>query len=129
MMTTETGLPALPEGYFWRVRHRRLHPYINWPQAVETDRSCLQVLLIKTFSGTRTEEVWPKPWYRRTPREITTPYTTEDIQFVEDCEGTHAIAVRNAANRIMKRWEKAKMRDALVGDYPPMTLEVKNVKS
>lgn len=122
-MTIETGLPALPEGYFWRVRHHR-----TWDQGyhygVITDTTRLQVLLIKTSSGTRTEEVWPKPWYRRTPREITTPYTSEDIKFVEDAEGTHAIAVRNAANRIMKQWEKAKVRDALVGDYPPKTLEV-----
>lgn len=123
-MTTETGPPALPEGYFWRVRHRRHHPYKNWPGAVATDLSRLQVLLIKTFSGTRTEKVYPKPWYRRTHKEITTPYTSEDIEFVEDAEGTHAIAVRNAANRIMKRWEKAKVRDALVGDYQPKSLEV-----
>lgn len=122
-MMIETGLPALPEGYFWRVRHRRYRPN-KYPDWVTTDTTRLQVLLIKTFSGTRTEKVYPKPWYRRTHKEITTPYTSEDIEFVEDAEGTHAIAVRNAANRIMKRWEKAKVRDALVGDYPPKTLEV-----
>lgn len=123
-MMTETGLPALPEGYFWRVRHRRHHPYKNWPEAVATDFSRLQVLLMKTVSGVRTEKVYQKPWYRRTHREITTPYTSEDVEFVEDTEGTNPIAVRNAANRIMKRWEKAKVRDALIGDYPPKTLDV-----
>lgn len=122
-MTTETGLPELPEGYFWRVRHRRYRPFEKYDW-VDTDTTRLQVLLIKTFSGTRTEKVYPKPWYRRTHKEIEVPYTSEDIQFVEDAEGTHTIAVRNAANRIMKRWEKAKVRDALVGDYPPKTLEV-----
>lgn len=120
-MTIETGLPALPEGYFWRVRH---HEAYNWSGLTYVDKSRLQVLLIKTFSGTRTEKVYPKPWYRRTHKGIEVPYTSEDIQFVEDAEGTHTIAVRNAANRIMKRWEKAKVRDALVGDYPPKTLEV-----
>jgi hypothetical protein len=120
----ETGLPALSEGYFWRVRHHRTRLYTYYGESYRTDTSRLQVLLIKTLSGTRTEKVYPKPWYRRTAREISTPYTSEDIQFVEDAEGTHVIAVRNAANRIMKRWEKAKVRDALVGDYPPKTLEV-----
>lgn len=124
-MTTETGLPALPEGYFWRVRHRLYRPYKDYDW-MSTDTTRLQVLLMKTVSGTRTEDVWPKPWYRRNPRRVTTPYTLEDTQFVEDCEGTHSIAVRNAANRIMKRWEKAQVRDSLVGDYPPKTLEVEN---
>lgn len=123
-MMTETGLPALPEGYFWRVRHHETYDWAYYDYRTQVDKSRLQVLLIKTFSGTRTEKVYPKPWYQRTHKEITTPYTSEDIQFVEDAEGTHAIAVRNAANRIMKRWEKAKVRDALVGDYPPKTLEV-----
>lgn len=122
---SETGLPALPEGYFWRVRHRRYRPYKDY-DFIATDETRLQVLLMKTVSGVRTEKVYPKPWYRRTHREITTPYTVEDTQFVEDCEGTNPIAVRNAANRIVKRWEKAKVRDALVGDYPPKTLEVEN---
>lgn len=119
---SETGLPELPEGYFWRVRHHRSRDqgYHDW---VVTDTTRLQVLLMQTVSGTRTEKVYPKPWYRLTHQEITTPYTYEEIQFVEDCEGTHPIAVSNAANRIMKRWEKAKVRDALVGDYPPKTLE------
>lgn len=122
---TETGLPALPEGYFWRVRHHR-----TWDQGyrfgVIVDSTRLQVLLMRPVSGTRTEKVYPKPWYRRTHQETEVSYTSEDIQFVEDAEGTHPIAVRNAANRIMKQWEKAKVRDALVGDYPPKTLEVEN---
>lgn len=122
-MSSETGLPALPEGYFWRVRHHETYDWAYYGHHTQVDKSRLQVLLLKTFSGTRTEKVYPKPWYRRTHKEITTPYTSEDIQFVEDAEGTHAIAVRNAANRIMKRWEKAKVRDALVGDYPPKKLE------
>lgn len=122
---TETGLPALPEGYFWRVQHRRYSTHEGYPW-VSKDTTRLQVLLMNTISGTRTETVFPKPWYRRTHKEIEVPYTSEDTQFVEDCEGTHPIAVRNAANRIMKRWDKAKVRDALVGDYPPKTLEVEN---
>lgn len=117
----ETGLPALPEGYFWRVRYRE--GYIPGSYYyTEVDKTRLQVVLIKTTPGNRTEKVYPKPWYRRTHQEITTPYTCEDTQFVEDCEGTHPIALSNAANRIMKRWDKAKVRDALVGDYPPRTL-------
>lgn len=117
-----TGLPALPEGYFWRVRHRQYRPtnrYDWW----DTDTSRLQVLLMRTVSGVTTEQRWPKPWYRLSPRVITVPYTSEDVQYVEDAEGTHPIAVRNAAYRILKQWEKAKVRDALIGDYPPMKLE------
>lgn len=122
-MTNETGLPALPEGYFWRVRH---HETIEWGyhgSRTVKDKSRLQVCLIHSWTEMNVSE-YPKPWYRLKATQVTDISTQEKLLFVEDPEGTHAIAVRNAANRIMKRWEKAKVRDALVGDYPPKTLEV-----
>lgn len=117
-----TRLPALPEGYFWRVRHRLYQVYASY-EWTATDTTRLQVVLMKITTGTRTETELSKPWYRRKARKIETPWTSQDVQLVEDAEGTHPIAVSNAANRIMKRWEKAKVRDALVGDYPPKKLE------
>ena len=119
-MTTETGLPALPEGYFWRVRHHRTLLYTYYGERYHTDTSRLQVELI--HRSTETNYITGRKWFRTVRTEDES--VKEQVEFVEDAEGTHAIAVRNAANRIMKQWEKAKVRDALVGDYPPKTLEV-----
>lgn len=116
-MTTETGLPELPEGHFWRVRyHHRYSSYgIDY-----VDRTRLQVQLIET--RTTTWIATQRKWFRN--KEISYTDVDKNALFTEDCQGTNPIAVRNAANRIMKLWEKAKVRDALVGDYPPKTLEV-----
>lgn len=120
---TDTGLPELPEGYLWRVRHRRI--YNGFYVASVVDSGKLQVVLIRKWWETRHNIEMGTPWYRKAST-YTESTEIESELFAEDCQGSHPIAVRNAANRIMKRWEGQKIRDSLIGDYPPKKLEVEN---
>lgn len=122
---TATGLPALPEGYFWRVQHHREYADTVYGRVrINNDRERLQVVLIHRYEKTRTGTTTHRNWLGR---YVHKPYTDidviEDALFTEDTLGTNKIAVQNAANRIVKLWEKAKERDALIGDYPPKSLE------
>lgn len=124
MIDEETGLPKLPEGYFWRVRHHRetaMNSYYGNPYIWE-DKTRLQVQLVNAKK--HTEVTSERKWFRTV--EATRETTREVVLFTEDAQGTNPIAVRNTANRIMNLWIKAKERDALVGDYPPKKLEVGN---
>lgn len=120
---TDTGLPTLPEGYFWRVRHRLYYP-AGFYEFAHTDKTRLQVQLIHKYEVTRTGTSTHRNWFGK---YVQRPYERIDLVenelFTEDTEGTNPIAVQNAANRIVKLWEKAKERDALIGDYPPKSLE------
>lgn len=118
---TDTGLPELPEGYFWRVRHhktRRLGAYYGTFYLTDEKRLQVQLIHRKVTTHTRTE--------KRMFRTVTiTDVDAREVElFTEDAQGTNPIAVRNAANRIAKQWARAKERDALVGDYPPKKFDV-----
>lgn len=121
---SDTGLPILPEGYFWRVRHYREYIETSFgPVRYREDKTRLQVQLIHRYELTRTYTNSHRSWFGR---YVDKPYRKVDVieeaLFTEDTLGTNKIAVQNAANRIVKLWEKAKERDLLVGDYPPLSL-------
>lgn len=120
---TATGLPALPDGYFWRVRHHRTAVMGTLDYFTRTDTSRLQVQLIHKYTLNQPRSIKKRNWIGR--KVWVTEYyedVAENSLFTEDTLGTNKIAVQNAANRIMKLWEKAKERDALIGDYPPLSL-------
>lgn len=117
---TDTGLPKLPEGYFWRVRHWR--EYIGYG-LYNTKKNKLQVQLIHKYTYSRPDYKRVRNWFgRKVYKKYTLTDAVESDVFTEDTLGTNKIAVQNAANRIVKLWEKAKERDALIGDYPPKSL-------
>lgn len=83
------------------------------------DKTRLQVQLVHKYA---VNESWnEKKWFRT--RTVTHESIRQTELFTEDAQGTNPIAIRNAANRIINLWGKAKERDALVGDYPPKKLE------
>lgn len=120
---SETGLPKLPENFFWRVRHRRHNVTGMFDTFTRTDTTRLQVQLIHKYTSTSLRNTQKRNWFGR---KVWTAEYYEDVAenalFTEDTQGTNPIAVKNAANRITHLWEKAKVRDALIGDYPPNSL-------
>ena len=120
---TATGLPKLPDDYFWRVRHHRIQVQGSLDYFTRTDTSRLQVQLIHKYTLTKPRTIQKRNWFGR--KVWTTGYyedVAENAVITEDALGTNPIAIQNAANRIMKLWAKAKERDRLVGDYPLLSL-------
>lgn len=113
-----TGLPELPEGYFWRVGHPKEYVY----GFTFEDTSKLAVRLMWEQPDREVEDKRNKIVQKLVPRpkryEPQDPLTVD----AQECKGTSDRAILDAANVIMKRWKaKAKMHSKL-GDYPPKKL-------
>lgn len=130
-----TGLPELPEGYFWRVDQplslpKKEYPiYGGYTPRPTPDKSRLRIYLVQTIKGSnKVRQYRGKNRFTRwiTANEtvqVDASFEREVTRYGEDCKGRNAIAVRNAAKRIMKRWNADKEASKLVGDYPPKKLE------
>lgn len=112
-----TGLPEVEHDFKWRVSHPTKGE-IWWPPKRDTTK--LQVELIKKKVSVHKKREGRFWW----ARESTVERVWWETVAIELCKGTSPVAVLNAAQRIMnKRAEQAKTA-ALVGEYPPMKLEV-----
>lgn len=124
-----TGLPELPEGYFWQVSHPLIYDYPGF-RSLKSDRSRLRVSLRKTRESKKvTKEFRGKNWFTRVlfaweKVEQETEGEVTDILFSRDCKGVHPQAILNAANVIMKEWRKEQETAKLVGVYPPKRLDL-----
>lgn len=111
----KTGLPKLPEGYVWVVDHPQ--EYDGW--GFSKDTSKLEVSLRKLKVTTETTGRWP--FKKTAEKEVASLF---DWGLREVCRGTAPIAVLNAANKVLKRWENQKKINSLMGMYPPKKLDV-----
>jgi hypothetical protein len=112
MIDENTGLPELPDGQRWRIAEEYWYSTIGFP--CYTGRLSIGL-----------EESYTVPGKRRF--RFLGPRTQEQrwkTVYSETIQGNHPIAARNAANRIMKRVEKDRIKKSLIGTYPPKKLEV-----
>lgn len=119
MLDENTGLPELPEGYFWRVEHPLLHIHSGIYQR-DTDR--LQVGLMKQPEDTLEPDPRSK-WVQKilpAKREVSTQ--TPKMLYLSACKGTSDQAIRDAAYTILKRKREDERLASKLGDYPPKKL-------
>lgn len=120
-----TGLPELPEGKFWRVRHPSIkepeHSHIAFgPAYWAVDRSKLQVSVVKRETRernvTRGRLWWKRTEVFREEREFETAK--------RECEGTQPEDILAAAIALLEQLAEQDRINSLLGSYPPMSLAV-----
>jgi hypothetical protein len=108
----ETGLPSLPGGYFWRVENASRY---------STDPSAIIVRLMQKIVRKVSYPVklhwWSLRYTTLTNEEHEEVYITGHY-----AKGVHPQAILDAANVCIKKWEQEKIRNSLLGDYPPKSL-------
>lgn len=135
-----TGLPKLPEGYFWRVGESALS--IMWRKPVGVWSEWKPVTSTAAFLSTsyevenRTREEarrWPRktvmvPEYRTrlsgddVPVFVTRYGEWEPAYRGWQCVEADPVTVENLHDRALETftgWDAKKASDALLGDYPP----------
>lgn len=126
-----TGLPEIPEDHQWVVGPiRNVYPpgtmFYGGVHYATTDedesRKASQVRLekISTVTHQLKGTVWER-LFKRTPQPVL--YTNTSLVDSQRSEGTHPIAIRNAAQCIMKRLEAKREASRHYGVYPPKRLE------
>lgn len=133
----ETGLPEVGEGYRWRIApllmpNRFSMAYNYHPTKLTIHLEELSPLKAKDVSFENepvtpedkevVEYVKKKSLFGR-ERIVQVRFRSWDKVDSEPLKGNHAIAASNAANRIMKRRAADKVRQSLIGVYPPKKLE------
>lgn len=116
------GLPDLPESHRWVISPKRISSesgyfWFDDPKIlnISIERfSVQQVSVSKKMKGLFGRK---KKIKSLESREVTEKLISIELQ------GNNPIAARNAANRAMKEFEALKMRDSLIGTYPPKKLE------
>lgn len=116
-----TGLPQLPEGFFWRVTHP-LDPGGYWG-GYSQDTTKLQVLLMEQLPDEEAEDKRSKLIRRLFPLETTWEPQAPGVEYAETCQGTSNQAIVNAAYRVLKRQRRDESLSSKLGDYPPKKLE------
>lgn len=113
-----TGLPEIPVGYRWLVTDS--NDYGRFPSG-----HLIVVLQARvTKSSTMTKEV-KRGWWRRPLRtQETESWTDWHYCGSELVLGYHAVAVRNAAAKLLKKQAALVDLEGLKGTYPPKRLEV-----
>lgn len=116
-LSVETGLPEVPEGYYWRVTH----PYKGGEHFFTSpDKSRLEVQL--RFASETEHIRLDRHWFRKVTHKSIRK--EDDLVLSEVCQGTAPIAVLNAARKIMKARDVQAGIESLLGSYPPKKLEV-----
>lgn len=127
-----TGLPEIPEDHQWVVGPiRNVYPpgtmFYGGVHYATTDedasRKASQVRLEKI--STATQQLKSTFWerlFKRTPPPVVHTHTS--LVDSQRSEGTHPIAIRNAAQCIVKRLEAKRVAEQYYGVYPPKKLEV-----
>lgn len=123
----ETGLPRLPEGWRWEVREYFPHAHDYWGYFGGSrtyfgtpSSKALSVRLSSKIE--KSSQPRKKHWWSKTPRPVVE--INWDVKYTELTQGTAAVAVFNAANKIYNRWQADIDRRKLVGDYPPRRLSL-----
>lgn len=126
MTDIETGLPELPEGFFWRIRNAQ-RPLYDWFRSTTYvdvyDEFVLCVMKTGYVKpGTR---VIPGKWYWPFPKtEDDSRQVPAQEVYIEKVYGEPTPeAFRDTAQVLLKRFEDARLRERLLGDYPPKKLE------
>lgn len=117
-----TGLPDLPDGHRWVIAPKRISSgggyfWFDDPKIlnISIERfSVQQVSVSKKVKGLFGRK---KKIKSLEARELTEKLISVELQ------GNNPIAARNAANRAIKEFGALKMRDSLIGTYPPKKLE------
>jgi hypothetical protein len=106
-----TGLPLVPEDYFWRVLDKHWEWNAKIPPKVNLMR---HVELKHTHRGRH----WWQPSYvvDESYDQVAYSQRTKDGKLTKE-------TILDAAEEIMQWWADAKARQKLVGDYPPKKLE------
>jgi hypothetical protein len=114
VIDTDTGLPVLPDGFFWRVEGRTTfygHP----------EKPNVRLMRTVKFTDSRVTVPGRWPWSAGVPAVQTRnePVLVKPLpdEFTEE-------HIRKAALDVWDRWQVVKAREALVGDYPPKRLEI-----
>ena len=138
-----TGLPALPNGFYWRVKWisvddlmvrnaftlAKLEPgmdvsIVQDMKVTKTSRYTYLMFFTKTESYEQTES-----FTRASSGVMYLDLGDENkslkklTDFVKLHEVT-SLGIRNAALRVFERWHAEREAKALEGDYPPMKLQV-----
>lgn len=118
-----TGLPEVRDNEHWRVAHP-LKYIEGW--GYSAGRSDTTKLVIRLIRTEQKPEVVSESigWFRRKKTVVTPGGIDEKNLYTEHVQGSHPIAILNAANRILKRRTVDEARSALVGDYPPKRLHI-----
>lgn len=98
-----TGLPELPEGYFWKVS-RTENPY-----GLSEEPVFVELMRTSTFDGVLV-------LYRRVTRF--TPF--EEYVDFRDLKPRH---IRSTAKSVYRAWKRLQRSEELLGDYPPNSLQ------
>lgn len=108
----ETGLPELPEGYFWRIA--------KWNPAI-TERVSIAIMEIGTKRHWFKTVPWNWEFYSISCYAVELEQSEDPESFVREI----AADVYRVAS---KKWLGQKQRDRIeriYGDYPPKKLETK----
>ena len=123
----QTGLPRLPDGYFWRV---------------DTSGVQIRKIFVTPWSSYRRHETnYDMPWtvYKVETREVDTfrygffgrkiPYKRVEYRHV----GSYMVEFKSViiepdsileeCQQLLEYWEQTEKRRALYGDYPPKKLD------
>ena len=127
----ETNLPELPEGYHFSVKHPIKFEQARYFSAfaeVDPDKLLLSIVSDqKEYESIIT--TWSRPWYYLWLVEVKHERRQTEVRggvahITVPVQGSHPIAVQNAAYRALKLWNDRQAKSALVGDYPPKKLEL-----
>lgn len=133
-----TGLPALPEGQFWRVTNKTEWSTYGGCEREIANRFEVRIIEPRTITKTHTTK-------RRFRKDVTTEEVVESERIV-DRESLYILVseatktkeavydydltpegISVAATRLVERREKKRLEQArkaeLLGDYPPKTLK------
>lgn len=119
-----TGLPQLPEGYFWRVTYPLDEDYSFFTAPL--DRTKLKVFLMEESPDKKVEDKRNKLIQRMIPLKDTWEKQSPTGTYSELCKGVSNQAIVDAAYRILKRQRRDKALSAKIGDYPPKKLAPPN---
>lgn len=109
MSAVGTGLPDIPKGYRWSVQDHRIGRAMGLLVALEQ---------AYVLNWTRYEDGGFLVGKRRIPMSETRWRSVAE----EAVDGINAIAVHNAAHKVMKKFKTEQLRESLRGVYPPKTL-------
>jgi hypothetical protein len=121
MIDVNTGLPELPDGQRWVIREcGTWDEFYGWRPDDELEIALQKVEIIAVFAKKR-KHIFSRTWIDDRSK-IVEHKERRTTLYTEKLLGAHPIAAVNAANRILKRVAKDKMRNDLIGTYPPKRL-------
>lgn len=124
----ETGFPALPEGFFWRIRNAN-QPLYMFPGVVadtQADRFDEFVVCIMREGPMVPTPVYRNGWQRfllGMEKTVLKQHPPLEIYSRPVCGVATAESIRDAALALLDVFNAAKLRERLLGDYPPKKLE------